>query len=502
MFHLIDRNYDAGRKWRDVLLIKVIRKKYEEMPIQLKASIWFLICSFLQKGISIITTPIFTRLLTTAEYGQYNVFNSWLSIVSIFVSLSLAAGVYSQGLVKFEEDRDVFSSSMQGLSTTLIFLWMVIYLAFRDYWNKILSLSTVQILSMLMMIWTSAVFSFWATEQRVQYKYKALLIISLVVSLAKPILGVVFVVLADDKVTARILGLLFVEIIIYIWLFLAQMLKGKKFFSKKYWKYAFCFNLPLIPHYLSQAVLIGADRIMIEKFIGVNEAGIYGLAYSISQIMTIFNTALLGTMSPWILRKIRDRKIVEISVVSYVSMICIAVANLILIAFAPEAVAIFAPKEYHDAIWVIPPVAISVFFMYLYDLFSKFAFYYEKTTFIMFASIIGAILNIILNLVAINIFGYIAAGYTTLICYAVYSLGHYMFMNKICDRYLDKCRPYDVRCLLGITVLFICLSFILLSTYNYPSLRYMGIVFILIVTLKKRQVIRRSIVTLIAIKNK
>lgn len=45
--------------------------KYRSIPVQVKASLWFLICAFLQKGISFITTPIFTRLLSTSEYGQY-----------------------------------------------------------------------------------------------------------------------------------------------------------------------------------------------------------------------------------------------------------------------------------------------------------------------------------------------------------------------------------------------------------------------------------------------
>ena len=61
---------------------------YHKLPVQVKASLWFLICSFLQKGISVISTPIFTRLLSTAEYGQYSVFSSWLGIINIFVSLS------------------------------------------------------------------------------------------------------------------------------------------------------------------------------------------------------------------------------------------------------------------------------------------------------------------------------------------------------------------------------------------------------------------------------
>ena len=75
-------------------MLNRIKSKYNSIPIQVKASIWFLICSFLQKGISMLTTPIFTRILSTSEYGQYNVFNSWLGIVTVFVSMSLSGGVF------------------------------------------------------------------------------------------------------------------------------------------------------------------------------------------------------------------------------------------------------------------------------------------------------------------------------------------------------------------------------------------------------------------------
>ena len=50
----------------------------------------------------------------------------------------------------------------------------------------------------------------------------------------------------------------------------------------------------------------------------------------------------------------------------------------------------FAPESYIDAIWVIPPIAMSVYFMFAYDLFAKFEFYYEKTKLISFATVMGA----------------------------------------------------------------------------------------------------------------
>lgn len=371
-----------------------------------------------------------------------------------------------------EDERNVFSSSLQGLTLFLVVGWTVVYVIFHNFWNELFSLTTVQMLSMLVMIWSIAVFGFWAAEQRVLYKYQTLVTLTILVSVAKPVVGIAFVILSKDKVTARILGLVLVELIGYTGLFVQQIKRGKKLYSAKFWKYAVGFNLPLIPHYLSQTVLNSADRIMIKDMVGADEAGIYSLAYSISLIMTLFNTALIQTISPWIYQKIKAKKAKEIAPIAYTTLILIAAVNLVLIAFAPEAVAIFAPKEYYNAIYVIPPVAMSVFFMYSYDLFAKFAFYYEKTKFVMVASVIGAVLNIVLNYIFIGKYGYVAAGYTTLACYIVYAVGHYTFMNKVCDQKCGGLRPYKLKYILGISIGFILIGCMLLLTYRTIWARY------------------------------
>ena len=170
---------------------------------------------------------------------------------------------------------------------------------------------------------------------------------------------------------------------------------------------------------------------MIDRMVGESEAGIYCLPYSVIMIMTLFSTALSQTISPWMYQKIKNKSIGDLDSVAYPSMIIIAVVNILLILFAPEIVRIFAPSEYYDAIWVIPPVAMSVFFMYVYDLFAKFAFYYEKTGYIMLASVVGAALNVLLNWIFINKYGYTAAGYTTLVCYVAYSIAHYIMMKIV-----------------------------------------------------------------------
>ena len=86
---------------------------------------------------------------------------------------------------------------------------------------------------MFIMIWATAVFNFWSVSQRVDFKYRALVIITLISSIAKPVLGIILVRLADDKVTARILGLALVEVVTCTGLFVAQLRRGRTLYVKK-----------------------------------------------------------------------------------------------------------------------------------------------------------------------------------------------------------------------------------------------------------------------------
>lgn len=454
-------------------------QKYRQMPAPIKASLWFLMCSFFQKGLSTITTPIFTRILTTEEYGQISVFNSWMSIIAPIVCLNLYSGVYSQGLVKFEEDRKRYSSSLQGLCFTLTAMWGMIYLSGRNFWNNLLSLTTMQGIAMLIMIWASSTFSFWSMNQRVDFKYKKLVLLTVAVSIVQPIVGITLILNSEDKVTARILGIAAVQLVFYFGTFITQMLQGKQFFSKRYWVYALKFNIPLLPHYLSIHLLSSSDRIMISKLVGNGQAGIYNLAHAVALIMTIFNTAMLQTIEPWIYRKLKENRTMDLAMVAYPTFIAVAIVNILLILFAPEIIAIFAPVEYQEAVWTIPGLALSVFFMFLYTFFATFEFYYEKTSYIASATVGGALLNIVLNYIFIKKFGYIVAGYTTLFSYIVFAVLHYYFCHRICKEFMGGVKPYNTKVILAISAGTLLIGLSILLVYPYPLARYGFIVLLL-----------------------
>lgn len=465
-----------------------LKEKYNSLSVQVRATVWFLVCSILQKGISVITTPIFTRLLSTEEYGDYTVFNSWLTVITAIVTLSISSGAfYIMGVVKFKEDQKAFSSSMQGLILVLCSVWTVIYLLFHDFWNELLSLTTVQMLAMFVMIWATASLQLWMTEQRNAYRYRAMIIVTLIVSVMKPVVGIILVINAEDKVTARILGLALVELVGYSWCFFVQMHHGKKFFSKYYWKYAITFNLPLLPHYLSQTILTSADKIMIQNMVGSSEAGIFGLAYSIATFMQLVNDALGKTVSPWIYQKINEKKYDQISKAIYPSLILIAVADLLLIAVAPEIVAIFATDEYQDAIYIIPPLTMSLYMQFLYTCFAPFEFSYDKRAWTTFTTVLSAVLNIVLNWIFIELFGYFIAGYMTLICYTLSAVLHYFFMNKVCKTYMDGVKPLSAKVLLLISIAFLVIGFLYIPMYSNWIVRYAFTILLIVIVISQHK---------------
>lgn len=465
-----------------------IKEKYLNMPETIRASIWFLFCGFLQRGISVITTPVFTRIMTTSEFGDFNVFTSWNNVISIFVTLNLFSGVFTQGLIKFENQRKKFSASVQSLCTFLCLSWLVVYLITQKIWNNLLDLNTIQMILMMIIIWTNAMFLLWSTEQRVKIKYKKLVLLTLLYSIFCPIISLILMIFFKDKVTARILGLAISGMVFYSGMFWGNIKEKLKNIDIFYWKYAIKFNIPLIPHYLSQTVLNSADRIMIGEMVGSSSAGIYSLAYSVSTVMIIFNTSFLQMLEPWLYNKIKIKEYSNIENIMYPSLIIIAGINLLLILFAPEVVKLFAPIEYYEAIWIIPSVAMSVFFMFIYSFFAVFEFYYEKTQYITIATLIGALINLIFNYLLIPIFGYYAAGYTTLLSYIFYAVFHYLSMDKICNESLGGIKIFNLKKILIITISFIILGFVFMLSYYSMLIRYIMLsmyIVIVFINLKK-----------------
>lgn len=448
--------------------------KYKSMSKPAKASLWFVISNVILKGISFITLPIFSRLLTTSEYGIVSVYQSWVSTISIITTLTVWGGGFNVGMVKYEERQKQLISAFQGLATTLTIICLVLVWKFIPNLSVWLGISERLIFLMFMEILVQIPFNIWSTEQRYKFEYKKLIIVTIVISILNPCLGILAVSnTVKYRAEARILSNFLIQSVIGIILFIHNQKNGRVYFNSEIWKFGFWFNVVLIPHYLSSQILNQADRIMINSMCGSGDAGIYSVAYNFAMLLSLITNGINSSLTPHIYQCLKERRTKELSKQTTGIIFLVALMTAGLICIIPDVFYFLLPESYYPALKVIPPVAVGAFFLFLYPLFGSIEFYYEENKYVTLSSVLGAGLNVILNYIFIGLFGYIAAAYTTLVCYICFSLFHYFCMRKVLIKHGGNQNIYNINYVLFISVGLLIIMFAMTVVYEYRLVRWM-----------------------------
>lgn len=112
----------------------------------------------------------------------------------------------------------------------------------------------------------------------------------------------------------------------------------------------------------------------------------------------------------------------------------------------------------------------------------------------MIASTVGAVLNVLLNYLLIPIFGYIVAAYTTLICYVLFMIMHYIFMRKVCKNKIGGIHIFNDRFIILSTIVLFIMMFGCMLLYKNTVVRYFVIVvmavLVIIILRKKEDIIK------------
>ena len=465
-------------------------EKIKSMPVTVKASVAYTICSVLQKGLVIITMPLFTRLLSQEQYGQYTVYSSWSSLLMIFLTLNLAFGSFSTAMVRFEKERDEYIASLQGIACTLVAAFMALYLPLQSFWNELLGLPTPFVILMVLEILANFAISCWMGKNRFEFKYVSVVLLTMVNSLVAPLVAALLVVVSEDKGYARIAGYAGVAIALGSVLFAINLSKGKRLYNKKYWRYALAFNIPLIPYYLSQVIFNMSDRIMIDHFCGTADAGIYNVGYQLAVVLTFVLNSINDAYVPWMYGKMRtgDQKENQ----SVANGIAFLMGTLLLgvTAMAPEIIRVMAGWEYYPAMHVVPPVAMSILLLFYSQLFINVQFYYEEKMLLVYASVGSAVINLILNAIFIPKFGFVAAAYTTLASYVVFALANYITMRYSLYIHGVPNDCFDMRGLMAILGVYTALAILALVLYPYRLVRcILTAVALLAIIIKSKSII-------------
>lgn len=463
------------------------------------ASIVYTLASLFSRGLAIITTPIFTRIMPTDQVGVVSLFQSWASIIGTVATLALTSGGFQLSLREFGKERDRYVSSVLTLTTLMGVLLMAVYAFAPGFWNDVTGLPTPLMVLMLLYLLFSPAQDFWLLRQRYEYKYKVAGLFTFVSALISSIVAVYAVIRASQSGVqelgaVRLFATYSISISCSFVIWIAILLKGKTLYSGQFWKFSLSLSLPLIGNSIASQVLDVSDRTMISSMVGNDAVGIYSTLYTVSSLSLIVWTAINSSFIPYLYENMGDpQKTDKLRTLSSGILAMFSVVAFLATMLAPEIVRILTTEQYYEAIYIMPPIAAGVFFTAVSNMYSNVLIYFRKTQFIMISSALAAVLNVILNYIGIRQFGYIAAAYTTMIAYIVLGVSQMVVATKVYYNTTQGTRKfvYNTKLIGGILVLTVlcCLSCLLL--YETTVLRYLILLAVAVAFLLKRETVAR-----------
>ena len=451
--------------------VKTKIKKFieEDDKSTAKAALYYMICQLLVRGMAFLTTPIFSRIMNKAEYGMVSNILAWEAVLYPLLTLNLRVTI-NKSRYDYDNDNDSYLASILTISGFVVFVVYLIAEINQGIATHLLGMEMKYIRILFLYIIFYVAFDYQQIQYNIFLKYRLYVIYSIASSLFSLGLSVVLVCFLDDKPLGRMLGIVVPTALIGTIIY-RNAYKRCIRIKKEYFKYAIVMAIPLIPSALSATVLSSSDKIIITKYCGDDQTAMYAIPYTIASIAAILWTALNQAWGPWLYDNLNKKEYKRIRDVSkkFVVVYSILVVGLMLIA--PEMLYILGGKQYLAAINAMPPVVLAMVFQFFYAFYFDVEYFYGETYVISLGTLLAAIINIILNIVFVPRFGYVAASYTTLVCYVLMMVYHFMIVKYK----LKKAYIYDTKFFIMFIVSLVLIQSGLVFLYELNLIRYIVI---------------------------
>lgn len=428
-----------------------------------KSGIWYTVANVSIRAVAIITTPIYTGMLTTADYGKANTYNSWIDVFNVFACLCV---VYSIGRAKldFRDKFDEYMSALQGLSSSFGLILLVLAFIFREALSGWIRYEVPLAVGLFAYLCVYPSVEYMMQKCRYEYRYKENILISVITCVGQVSLSIILMlVFNDSRYIGKILGVIIPTAVMGIVFYIRFIVNGKVFYNRTYWTYALKIGLPMIPHALALILLGQMDRIMIKDMLGDAESGLYIFGYSFATLLMIFTNAIGQAWLPWFNETLFEGKRDRIKNIQRKLVLLGCILSFAFIVAAPEALKLLSVSNdtYWIAKYVVPPIVLGTLAQYFYTNYVNVEIFCKKTPLIAAGSCIAALINYILNAAFIPRYGYIAAAYTTLASYLVLMLMHYVMV-----RFVLKEKVYDDLFMFAAMIVMIITGILFLNLYG------------------------------------
>ena len=447
--------------------------KRGDTRLAVKAGAWYVVSSFLVKGMAFITTPIFTRIMSQADYGEFSNFASWMATLLIIASAELYNTI-SRAYYDYTDDFDSYVSTVTIASCIITAILYVLTLVFKNWVLNIIALPEKYIHILYITLLCQCCKQSFMARERTLYRYKSVAMISMLYLIIPTLIAVLLVVMLpeDQRLSGRIYGFYLPASVIGL-ICGAVILRKARSFRMDQCRYAFKLSMPLLAHYLTAYVLTSSNTIVTKKMLGAASSAIVSVASSTIHILTVLFQAVSGAVTTWLMDNLKQENHNKIRKDSLFYVAGLATVSIGVILLAPEVVWILGDSRYVESITLIPNQVLAVLIQSVTSIFTIILTYDKNITKTAVYTGVVAVLSVAAKVLLLPILGIQVLPYINVVAFGCLFVINYILVRKAG---YGKAVNFKMMVLILLSVaVFATLSNFL---YKYDAIRY-GLIFVL-----------------------
>lgn len=370
------------------------------------------------KILTFVMVPLFSRWLSTEDYGDFDLLCTYITLLIPLVTLSCGEALFRKLIDAKDRERSagITSTCMAivavGCFSMLLVSAVVMYFYRPSLILSFLALSLGELLNNFLM--------YYARGKR-KLRIYAIASIIFVVSMS------LFVTLFIYVWSVGLNGILYGYAVGYVCSALLLVFKtgilqdfDKNAINRKDLKEIVAYSAPLIPNAISWWIANVSDRTIVSFVLGSTANGIYALSNKIPAICTalfsVFHLSWQETASDSISSKDREKYFNNIFNKTFILIVSLSIlvlsTNKLLFDFIFDA-------RYSDGRYYVSILMAAIIFSFMAQFIGGIFIAFQNTKVNGATTIIAAFLNITINVALIKPLGLYAASLSTLISYLV-----------------------------------------------------------------------------------
>lgn len=421
--------------------------------------------------LSFFLVPLYTSVLSTADYGNYDLVNTTVALIMPFLTLSIEEPVMRFALDKGNKDlKNIFTVGIKhvvigiALASVLTTINHVlgIFQVIDDFWP----------LFILMYSFTSIcnVLTFFA---RGMERVSDVAISGVIGTFVSIICNIVFLLPLHMGLLgyflAHIAGTVTQSLFVFFRVNCRQYLGGFRNINKDQERNMIKYSTPMIANTVSWWVNNASDRYIVTWFNGVSVNGIYSVAYKIPTILNVFQRIFLQA---WTISAVKDfdpedKNGFFSNLYNSYNFLMVFSCSALIILDKPIAHFLYA-KDFYGAWVYVPFLMISIVFGALNGYMGGIFSAVRNSKMYAISTVIGAVVNTFLNIILVFSIGALGAAIATAVGYWVVWIVRRRYMLKYLQIKMHLIRDYASY------VLLVAQAVILINVVDNNSVLYIS----------------------------